>query len=89
MNTNILKKCIDELKKESDPNYDYVLGMLEALYEMHTDTVPHKEAFKAVANDVFNRNLEKITDKPIDEGAVLDAKARAALETIKDVALPE
>lgn len=33
MNTNILKKCVEELKKES-PKIDYVLGMLESVIEL-------------------------------------------------------
>ena len=34
MNTNILQKCVDELKKE-DFKKDYVLGLLEAVIEMN------------------------------------------------------
>ena len=33
MNKNILSKCIDELKKPT-PRLDYVLGMLETLFEL-------------------------------------------------------
>ena len=33
MNADILKKAVDELKKEK-PNIDYVRGMLETLYEL-------------------------------------------------------
>lgn len=33
MNTNILQKCVDELKKET-PNLSYVQGMLETVIEM-------------------------------------------------------
>ena len=32
MNPNIIKKCIEELNKQ-DFRKDYVLGMLESLYE--------------------------------------------------------
>lgn len=38
MNTKILQKCLDELKKEQ-PNVDYIRGMLETLVEMG-DTAP-------------------------------------------------
>lgn len=34
MNTNILKKCVEELKKK-DFSKEYVMGMLETLIEMH------------------------------------------------------
>lgn len=37
MNTNILKKCVDELKKET-PKIDYVLGMLESVIELSGQT---------------------------------------------------
>jgi hypothetical protein len=33
MNTTILSKCVDELKKDT-PNIQYVLGMLETLVTM-------------------------------------------------------
>lgn len=33
MNTQILQKCVDELKKDS-PNIPYILGTLETLIEM-------------------------------------------------------
>ena len=33
MNTNVLQKCVDELKKEQ-PNIQYVLGMLETVIEL-------------------------------------------------------
>ncbi len=32
MNTNILKKCLDELNKDN-PRKDYVIGMLETLVD--------------------------------------------------------
>ena len=35
MNTNILKKCVEELKKEKFSK-EYVMGMLETLIEMQT-----------------------------------------------------
>lgn len=34
MNTNILQKCVEELKKET-PNISYVLGMLETVIDMN------------------------------------------------------
>lgn len=39
MNTRILQKCLDELKKDS-PNVDYLRGMLETLVEMGDQVVP-------------------------------------------------
>lgn len=34
MNTNILSKCLEELKKDQ-PNISYVIGILETLMEMN------------------------------------------------------
>jgi len=78
MNTNILKKCIDELKKEK-PEIQYVLGMLETLYEMQPQT----------ASVSITPTPKKEPNNNIDEAAMLDAKAKAALDIIKDTALPE
>lgn len=39
MNTNVLSKCVDELKKDT-PNIQYVLGMLETIIEMSGGTRP-------------------------------------------------
>lgn len=35
MSNNIIKKCIDELSKEN-PRQDYVIGMLETLYDIQS-----------------------------------------------------
>lgn len=72
MNTNILKKCIDELKKEK-PEIQYVLGMLETLYEIQKPTV-------IVPGTPTIKSTEV---KDIDEKAMLDAKAKAAIDEIK------
>lgn len=39
MNTNIIKKCLTELQKENFRK-DYVIGMLETLYEMTSGEKP-------------------------------------------------
>ena len=36
MNTQILTKCVEELKKES-PNLSYILGMLETVIALSTN----------------------------------------------------
>lgn len=38
MNTSILQKCVEELKKDS-PKIDYILGMLETVIEMSGNAV--------------------------------------------------
>lgn len=61
MNTNILNKCVEELKKEN-PKLDYVLGMLETIIEMsqvvtvnnptnQTQTYPSTNATFAISNN--------------------------------------
>jgi hypothetical protein len=40
MNTNILQKCVDELKKDT-PNLSYVQGMLETVIEMTAANIPY------------------------------------------------
>lgn len=58
MNTTILQKCVDELKKET-PNLQYVLGRLETLIEMAPVTIQH-----AVVPDVRNiTRTENIADE--------------------------
>jgi len=76
MNTVILKKCVEELNKET-PRLDYVRGMLETLIEIQeTKTViPEK---KLTAADFA------VAVPASDEAAMLDAKARAALAIIKE-----
>lgn len=87
MNQNILKKCIDELKKApaegsdlptNSPNIQYVLGMLETLYEMQTP-VAVKAAYLVPG--------QTITIPPATtEAEIMDARARAALDEIKRLA---
>lgn len=77
MNTNILKKCIEELRKD-DPKIDYVLGMLETLSEMQ-ETVSVTPVIPTVKFPPLG--FEK-KEEP-SEADVMDAKARAAIEEIK------
>jgi hypothetical protein len=47
MHTLILKKCVEELKKEN-PKIDYILGMLETIIELSNEPIknsiiPHQE----------------------------------------------
>ena len=85
---NILKKAIDLLKdgdgkslEELSGRVTYVLGMLETLYEIQEQKEPLKN-FIAQVDKVFDSNVGK-KDEPLDEASIMDAKARAALETVK------
>lgn len=77
MNNTIIKKCLDELQKESFRK-DYVIGMLETLYEMSEKTQPRAEFAQP---KVYN--VEVPTS---DEGQVLDLAAKAKLsEVMKNI----
>lgn len=75
MNQNILQKAIAELKSDK-PKIDYVLGMLETLFEMQDKTIspPVLVRIPPVAG-----GTQPITD----DASILDAKARAAIEQVK------
>ena len=80
MNTNILKKCIDKLK-EDEPDIQYVLGMLETLYEMQ----PQPLGLASVIGLGVKTSASEIPKgSDVDEAAILDARAKAALEIIKE-----
>ncbi len=79
MNTTILKKCIDELNAEN-PRLDYLRGMLDTLMEMSQQTIlpptiPYMPIFSP-------KNVIKAPEQ-MDDAAMLDARARQAIETIK------
>ncbi len=80
MNTNILNKCIEELKKDT-PDLSYLRGMLETLMEMQNEPLVTK-----VYKDLITPTAYKTTPVPatnLDEAAILDARARQAIEAIK------
>lgn len=85
MNINILKKCLDELAKEK-PSLDYLKGMLETLSELEAQPMlkpaPLAESFK-----VMKTVQKDIQDS--SEADILDAKARAAIERVKELAPQE
>lgn len=83
MNNIILKKAIDELKLEK-PKIDYVLGMLETLYEM--GKIPDDAYLKADGKGKVKVVSQK---EELDEASLLDAKARAAIDTIKNLGISE
>jgi hypothetical protein len=87
----ILKKAIEALKggngkslEELSGRVTYVLGMLETLYELQ-ESIQDKQPIIMTKQDGTYKKFEppKVPDVPLDEGGILDAKARAALETVK------
>lgn len=75
MNTAILKKCLDELNKEN-PRKDYVIGMLETLIETAGYATPQQ----------LHVRTPVAKSEEMDEAAILDARAKAALGAIKNMA---
>lgn len=80
---NLLEKCVEELKADK-PDLSYIRGILETLIAMSeteynkSDTA--KTTLKSTAED-FKKFAQNIGTS--DEGALLDAKARASLEAVK------
>lgn len=60
MNTNILRKCLEELQK-TDPRKDYVIGMLETLVEMDAPEMATK-AYVDIIKPVLPKIDEILTD---------------------------
>jgi len=84
MNQNILQKAIQELKSDK-PKIDYVLGMLETLYELGVKEEPLAVRIPQAAMDDMKKMEHRGMDTPQDEAAMLDAKARAAVDKIKSI----
>ncbi len=96
MNSNIIKKCIDELNKDNFRK-DYVLGMLESLYETQdkvfstsvvTGTPPlYAPPFVGIPNSntsALQRAAEMIKEKevPMDEVEILNAQTAAMMKKV-------
>lgn len=81
MNTNILKKCLEELSKEG-PKLDYIRGMLETLIEM-------QESHNNIVVDNYRDNItpfapiEPIPAQTKDDATILDTKAAALVAKLK------
>lgn len=74
MNYTILKKCLTELDKES-PRLDYIRGMLEVLLVTEKPIIVPSVVVKSVPM------AEGV--QPFNQASILDAKARAAIESVK------
>lgn len=77
---SILEKCLAELSKEN-ADLSYIRGMIEVLLALQDK--PKPEEPKAPVVKPTN------TNDPADEAAILDAKARAAIETVKQLTVLE
>lgn len=81
MNTSILSKAIEELKKDK-PDLSYLRGMLETLMEMQTPAQIATEKLKEVISNT-SVLMPFTPSTSLNEASVLDARARQAIETIK------
>lgn len=81
-----LRKCLGELEKP-EPNISYVRGMLETLIEMNDSNKPAREtieqAAKNLPNTIGTLRAASHFEETSNEGAILEARARAAVESIK------
>ena len=68
MQTNILKKCLEELNK-AEPNISYLKGTLETLIEMsgNTPTVSNGNIYLPVSNPIPLNNPSYTTTGKVDE----------------------
>ncbi len=86
MNTAILKKVIDELNLK-DPRLDYVRGMLETLVAIQTvNEIPEILTSPSLDKDallVTKGTPMRVNGELNNEAAMLDARARQAIEAIK------
>lgn len=84
MNTSILKKCIDELQQDTFRK-DYVLGMLETLYEMQEERPSVIPA--AQPSGLFPKPPYVVTNVAAnqDDASILDAKAKAAIAAVQEM----
>lgn len=84
----ILQKVLAELQKES-PDLSYIRGMLEVL--IGDDSEDHGGGGKPIkittntryANPPVLPDIFPIPNEELDEGAILDAKAKAAVAEVK------
>lgn len=83
MITTILQKCLDELSGDK-PDLSYIRGMIEVLLASQPQST-HPKTQDEINFDVLNAGtkLNYANSKAMDEASILDAKARAALETVK------
>lgn len=82
MNTTILKKCLAELQSAT-PRLEYIEGMLETLIEMNTAGSSNGRTEDLGPSDVGSIPTPATRNIPQDEAAMLEARARAAVQTIK------
>lgn len=64
MNTNILKKCVEELRKD-DFKKDYVLGMLETIIEI--SEINHKPPVNIINNQTTPYKIDETTPEPVPD----------------------
>ncbi len=66
MNSNILKKCVDELNAK-EPNISYIKGMLETLIEMSGATMTAAIPWQAPASTVGYMQVSEVLPKSDEE----------------------
>lgn len=84
----ILKKVLSELKMDN-PKLDYIRGMVETLIEMQETSKPENTG-EYLVSDMNGKVRVTTSEKEIqtvnDEGALLDAQAKAAMAKTMELA---
>lgn len=89
----IIRKAIDVLHKDEflmNAQLAYVLGMLESLvdgdHEQPIEILTHPDLHRTAMQIANAENMNvKVNGELSDEAALLDAKARAAIQTVKEL----
>lgn len=80
---SILQKCLDNLNATT-PDLSYIRGMLEVVIAMQDK--PMESSSKAEQASYTRPVTGSNPVVPTDDASILDAQARASLETIKALA---
>lgn len=83
MNTKILQKVLEELNKEK-PDISYIRGMVEVLASNEEASNPQLIPI-SLPNQVIHSNIPIESTLVLDEVAILDARARAAVDIVQSL----
>ena len=79
-----IKKVLDELAKDK-PDLSYIRGMLEVLMD-EDEPKPIMGGIVNMPAPMIRKLPDSINTQNVDEGAMLDTRARESLKTIKEIA---
>lgn len=80
---NLIIKCLKELEQEN-PRIDYVRGILESISDMNDVSYSFSGGIVTSTGEFVPKH-ENVSKEEDNEAAFMDAKARAAMATIKEL----